>query len=371
MIASENISHRLPYQQVKSDILETIRKGNLKIGDRLKSITALSKEYQVAGETVRKAIGELVKENILETRGAAGTYVIGLPEQPGTKSVRHLKVLTIFGADPDEKFSSSQFKSGIMDVFSDFDINLRIFKYGFRKSKQENIFELSTMAQESGIGGVIFRWHDQVYLRELAKFPTIFCNSQFFPSYFDKASQVTCLGVESAYLATENLIQRGHTKIGLICSTKNNIFNESLSGYQAGIQDNGIQYESDLVLTDMSLDQTDTIFLKVKEWLQSNPEITAVYVDDDYVCSVVLDAVTDCNKRIPEDLSIISFANKNNGPFWRKTVTKVEIDHYQVGYTAARMLIDIMSGNAVPGQFKYISPIIIPGETVCSGGNHE
>ncbi len=63
------------YQQVYNEIVNRLSKGYWKAGDSLPSEFALADELGVSQGTVRKALNQLVTENILRRRQGKGTYV--------------------------------------------------------------------------------------------------------------------------------------------------------------------------------------------------------------------------------------------------------------------------------------------------------
>ena len=63
------------YEQIENDIKSKINKGELNIGDQIRSQSQLSKEYNVSLITVKKALSNLINEGILFSRVGKGTYV--------------------------------------------------------------------------------------------------------------------------------------------------------------------------------------------------------------------------------------------------------------------------------------------------------
>lgn len=68
---------RYLHERVAARIREDIFDRNLERGTRLKPIRELTEEYKASYLTVHKAIGILRKEGLLESRGSAGTFVLG------------------------------------------------------------------------------------------------------------------------------------------------------------------------------------------------------------------------------------------------------------------------------------------------------
>ena len=69
------------YQQIKSLVLQSLQAGEWKPGDPIPSEFELAARYKVSQGTVRKAIDELAKENLLVRRQGKGTFVATHAEQ--------------------------------------------------------------------------------------------------------------------------------------------------------------------------------------------------------------------------------------------------------------------------------------------------
>ncbi len=66
-----------PYDQVKRQLSEQIRSGQLAAGSKLATVRALADELGLAPNTVAKAYRELEAAGLIDTRGRAGTFVSG------------------------------------------------------------------------------------------------------------------------------------------------------------------------------------------------------------------------------------------------------------------------------------------------------
>lgn len=63
------------YRQIKADLLERIKGGQLEPGTRIESELELMARYGVSRATIRQALGQLVAEGYLEIRRGLGTFV--------------------------------------------------------------------------------------------------------------------------------------------------------------------------------------------------------------------------------------------------------------------------------------------------------
>ena len=63
------------YFQIANDVRRRIDAGEWSTGERIAPELALAREYEVSRVTVRQALAELVKDDLLERRRGSGTYV--------------------------------------------------------------------------------------------------------------------------------------------------------------------------------------------------------------------------------------------------------------------------------------------------------
>jgi len=63
------------YFQIAADIRRRLDDGEWSAGDRIAAELELAREYEVSRMTIRQALAELVKDDLLERRRGSGTYV--------------------------------------------------------------------------------------------------------------------------------------------------------------------------------------------------------------------------------------------------------------------------------------------------------
>ena len=62
-------------EHLRHELASQIRNGTLKPGSRIMSETRLAEEYQVSRGTVRRALEQLKRAELIETRMGSGSYV--------------------------------------------------------------------------------------------------------------------------------------------------------------------------------------------------------------------------------------------------------------------------------------------------------
>ena len=97
---------------------------------------------------------------------------------------------------------------------------------------------------------------------------------------------------------------------------------------------------------------------KGRGWL---PDL--LFFQNDHLASGALQALGFAGLRIPEDIRVVSWANRRYGPFFFKPVTRMEMDNAAVGATLAKNVLEYLRNGAFP-QGVVVGPTYIKGETM-------
>ena len=73
---------RPPYVQIAADLRAKIQAGRWHPGEKLPSNLALTKEYGVVPETVRRALRVLIDQGLIATQSTRGTFVLRDAPEP-------------------------------------------------------------------------------------------------------------------------------------------------------------------------------------------------------------------------------------------------------------------------------------------------
>lgn len=64
-----------PYEQIRVQVIEAVRSGDLVPGSRMPTVRRLAEELGLAANTVARAYRELEHDGVIETRGRNGSFV--------------------------------------------------------------------------------------------------------------------------------------------------------------------------------------------------------------------------------------------------------------------------------------------------------
>jgi LacI family transcriptional regulator len=99
----------------------------------------------------------------------------------------------------------------------------------------------------------------------------------------------------------------------------------------------------------------------MKDLIESHPDAlpTAVFAMNDLMAIGAMDAIREKNLRIPKDISVVGFDDREVSNYVFPKLTTVEIDLKTIGYTAAQMVTQKLSET---GELANARSIIIPSK---------
>ncbi len=146
---------------------------------------------------------------------------------------------------------------------------------------------------------------------------------------------------EAACDVIRYLIDHKHKHIGVITGMVNSIpCQERLKGYQRTIIDSKLMINPDYIkIGDWTYDSG---YEKAKELLSQNNRPTAIFAMNDLMAGGVIEAAKGLGIRIPQDLSLVGFDNRECGFYYTPKLTTVELPLGEMGRLAAQYLVEIL-----------------------------
>lgn len=158
------------------------------------------------------------------------------------------------------------------------------------------------------------------------------------------AAGVQSVGVDQqrgGWLATEHLIEQGHTKIGHIMGPADWLDAQARRrGWEGALAAAGLE-PGPLVVGDWS---AESGYVAGKKLLDDG-ECSAVFVANDQMSLGVMRAAYEKNLRLPRDLSIVGFDDSPEAGFYFPPLTTIRQDFAELGRRCVGMILDGISGN--------------------------
>lgn len=239
------------------------------------------------------------------------------------------------------------------------------------KTDNEILDGVTQMVQGGRVDGVVLLYskiEDKVlmYLQERG-IPFVVIGKPF--KHMEEITHVDNDNFRATKGVTEYLIQLGHDHIAFVGGNLNLVVTvERLLGYEKALREAGISLNDEYIVHEEFLREGGQE--AVRELLSLKVPPTALVVADDLMALGVLNTLDELGIKVPEDISIISFNNVLVSEMSRPPLTSVDINIFDLGFEAARSLIQKIENPKEP-----IKRIIIPHQIVkrfsCSYPNEE
>jgi LacI family transcriptional regulator, galactose operon repressor len=159
-----------------------------------------------------------------------------------------------------------------------------------------------------------------------------------------------------SHSATRHLLRMGHRQLAVITGPLHlgNAL-ERLQGFKRALADAKVPLEPDYIQE--AGFEPNSGYQAAKRLLRMLPRPTAIFACNDLMALGVLRAARELGLHCPEELSIVGFDNLDFAEFTAPALTTVNQPGYQLGTTAARLLLERIAGP--PQPFKKI---VLPTE---------
>jgi GntR family transcriptional regulator of arabinose operon len=353
------------YQIIIDDIKSNILSGTYKAGEQIPTESALQDLYGVSRQTVRKAILELANEGYLRSEKGSGTYVSNQYRSRANGKVanRTIGVITTYISD----YIFPSIIRGIESRLNEDNYSLLLASTNNDVSQEKKALE---MMLSYGVDGLIveptrsnlYNPNIPYYLSfQEQEVPFVMINA-----YYEELDvPYFCLDdVKSSYLATSELIAKGHTRIGIIAKMDDLQGKLRMKGFIKALGEARLTFKPEHVLSFDTTTKPD-LSANIEHFLREHlDEITALVCYNDEVGFEVLQVCRRLGIPIPGQLSIIGQDNSYIARNAHIKLTTLTHPQEQMGRDAAEWIIRRLQGKRdLPARTIY-TPELIEGETI-------
>lgn len=333
------------WRSLHREIASRITDGKYLPGDPIPGESHLAREAGMARNTVRQALAALEKDGFVRRIRGKGTFV--------SKQVNHTHALqqqdNAFGlVMPDIRrslypsllkgfdFASGQQHRRVLTSYSDHDVN----KQG------EILLQLlgKRMAGVALVTSAICKTPPHhVHILQQADMPVVMCHR---PVADVQAPLVTWDREQVGYLAGQTVIKAGHKRIGYLSGPRYSVTELHLRGLRRCLAEHQLELSDRCISHGVldTLEHDDDKVNQVRRFLAAPDAPTAVICNDDDNAEFVYWVAHHMGLRVPADISVIGFGDRNKDTFFRKLLTSITIDEFQLGVQAATLLHEMNTG---------------------------
>jgi GntR family transcriptional regulator, arabinose operon transcriptional repressor len=372
----ESSSSEPLHAQIAAQLRRDVREARYAPGQRLPSEVGLARLLGVSRGTLRQALGTLLSDGLLQTIPGRGTFVSdGQPlRQAGLigmilpSVVRARNPELIGGAE--ETFRRAGY-SMILGISGD--------------ERWLETEQLQRIVGQGASGAIIYTVDGPLdvpaFRRQVDRgFPLVLID-RFIPDL--PVDSVTIDNLSGGFLAVQHLASVGFRRIGYI-GTDNvgtSSIVERMAGYRWALGQYGLDYNPDLVCTDIRRllwwpprepDKAHHNEVLLRTFLSRPGRPEAVFVSNDTVAFQVVLVAHGLGLRIPEDLALVGFDNVAYTDYFDVPLTTIEQPRHEIGATAAALLLDRIAGRRTQfGRVVIGTRLIVRRSSMATAASHE
>lgn len=323
------------YEKVKTALRSDIESGKLPVGTMLPSTKKLATQFSVSIITVRHALEDLTRANLLERVVGVGTFVTATQPPPRV-------ALVLMGAENIELWRPRS------KLFGDLMAGIGEIAWqswgGFSVARVADSKALDRfLADEISLrplNGVLVKPYleltdDDISVLVKWQVPFVVVKRNYGQKLLN---YVTGDDFGEAKQLTEHLLERGYRRIGFIGPPSDDVFALRYGGYVAAHEAMGLTVDESLAIQAQDYDVRHGA-----DWttrlLQIRPLPEAIFCGmGTYVARQVLEAILARGLRIPEDIGFVMHDPDDSGELFEPPVTSAGCSSTLLGRKAAKLL---------------------------------
>lgn len=252
-----------------------------------------------------------------------------------------------------------QMMTGIFEAASHYNYEVVLYTRSLSEQQDKSYWQFCKEHKVSGAVITGLKTTDPYFLEIVdSNFPCVVIDADITGSH---TSSVMTDNVEAAKRAVQHLIDRGHRHIGMVNGHNFAVVSkERHEGYMQSLADNGIHYDSSLVVNG---DYTEEYAYHLAEdYVKDHPEMTAVFFASDLMAIGFMNRCRELDISIPERLSIVGFDDIVLSSYTTPKLTTVKQDFQRMAFTAFEQVIHMLEDKEM-GKHLRISFKLVDRET--------
>lgn len=212
-------------------------------------------------------------------------------------------------------------------------------KQGHNQEKNQLVSDMIEEMLSKQVDGIIYiGCHSHALatlsIQESTRFVCAYCFSEN-----REVPTVTYDDREASKQVTQLLLNKGHTKIGIVAGVKDSYHtNNRLMGFQEALYEQNIPYNPHVIeYGDWS---RDTGYQNAPLLIEKG--VSAIFAMNDLMAMGVLDYCNQHQIEVGKDIALIGFDNRPITSVCRPALSSVAIPLFEIGHTAASIMLDLI-----------------------------
>lgn len=344
------------YQELIDYIQKQIDSGKLIPGQKLTSENALTRQFGISRQTVRKAISILEEQGLVKRVQGSGTYLCDKRKE-GLAGRNRIAVVTTYV----DSYIFPKIIQGIEKALFERGFSVQISFTNNTLERERSV--LSDIIDRDDVAGVIVEGTKSglpnpnipLYRKlQERKIPLIFINT-YYPEL--DAPHVSLDDVQAARKAVDYLIGKGHRNIGAILKLDDGQGRQRYLGYLQAMD------QANLTVTDSRMVWIDTDESKqlayCKDKIMNRLEsCTALFCYNDQIAFQLIRMLSDHGISVPERVSVVSIDDADLAIHSEVPITSLPHPKEKLGAKAAELLLYMIDTGKKAESFEFDTRVI-------------
>ncbi|NQU40541.1 MAG: GntR family transcriptional regulator [Lentisphaerae bacterium] len=338
------------YAPLVARIKREVLFGQCKPGEMLGTEVGLAAEAGISRGSVRVALNGLIEEGLVERRAGKGIFARELAT--GTR-IAELVVPELGSCLWSEVAHGAQ-DTGVLH-------GVKLHVYNANRDLEADLRAIQQLPASSADGAIIAALHQRRMNSALVElwqtgYPFVLCDQQLqdidVPSVLFDNHQI-------GYLATQQLIQLGHRRIGFVGYDVQGDTGSRLTGYRDALNDSGILFDRSLTAV-QSLDHSAPLRVpSFKTFIESlsarSDRPTALVFHTADLAHFACPLLKQQGLRIPDDISVVAINSECDPVYGDPALSSVTLPAHEMGMAAMEVLLARVQNPTGPADHRVLA----------------
>lgn len=363
------MAQRTKYNMVKDHILEWIKDGTVRPGEKIPSENELVQSFGVSRHTIRQAVGELVNEGYLYREQGSGTYCSPVLPTSTPQTIerlgngKNIGVITTYMSD----YIFPSIIRGIESHLASKGYTLTLSCTDNNVEKERQCLEMMLDRQIDGLiveptKSSSYNPNIKYYLElEQQHTPYLMINqyySQLTPPYLIMDDE------KGGFLAAEHLIKLGHERIMGLFKTDDLQGVHRMRGFIRAFREYNLPLEPELIITYTTEELGPSFYDVIHQVFENTDERpSAIVCYNDQLALNVLDQLRSLRLSVPQDVSLVGYDDSVLAVATEVKLTSIIHPKQELGRAAAEWIIAAVEKKDTPPSHTYEPELIVRNST--------
>lgn len=316
----------------------TIRDVARAAGVSITTVSHAFNGYEDVGDETKKRVLQVAKDLNYRPSRVARSLVLQQTQSVGL-------LISDFNANPGSNHFLFDVLAGIHNRLAELGYDVTLLSTTTARQQLISYIDFCTERRLEGVIVMGMRMDDP-YMQEVADASLVSVGIDL-PILSRHCGYVMTDNVGGAKQGVKHLLSKGHRRIGFVNGHLHAVVSiDRLRGYEEALRDEGIAVDPELIVhADFLVEGGEKATATL---LERRPDVTAIFYASDLMALGGMRHLQKAGRRVPEDVAVVGYDNIDVGQWVVPALTTVGQKRYEMGTSAAEMLVGMLQRKEEP-----------------------